>query len=134
MGSQLLFALGVTMIGMGAGMFAHGTLTATMELAREEDRGLALGAWGASQASAAGLAIALSGTLNDYLSALASRGALGEALVSQATSFACVYVLEIILLFATVIAIGPLVRGALQRGPMPSLKSLDAIETGGSRS
>ncbi len=110
MDSTGLFGFGVTLIGGGAGMFAHGTLTATMALAKPQDRGLALGAWGAAQATAAGLAIALSGAINDLGTALATSGALGEALVTPATGFAMVYVIEIVLLLATVVAIGPLVR------------------------
>ena len=105
-----LFGFGVTLIGGGAGMFAHGTLTATMGLAKPQDRGLALGAWGAAQATAAGLAIALSGAINDLGTALADSGALGEALVTPATGFAMVYAIEIVLLLATGGAIGPLVR------------------------
>ena len=110
MDSTGLFGFGVTLIGGGAGMFAHGTLTATMALAKPQDRGLALGAWGAAQATAAGLAIALSGAINDLGTALATSGALGEALVTPATGFAMVYAIEIVLLLATVVAIGPLVR------------------------
>ena len=105
-----LFALGVMLIGLGAGMFAHGTLTATMGLARPQDRGLALGAWGAAQATAAGLAIGLSGAINDLGAAIAATGALGEALVDPATGYGIVYAIEIVLLLATVVAIGPLVR------------------------
>lgn len=108
--SPTLFSLGVALIGLGGGLFAHGTLTASMEAARPEDRGLALGAWGAAQATAAGLAIAASGLVNDAGSALALSGALGDALISPATGYAIVYVVEIILLFATAVAIGPLVR------------------------
>jgi BCD family chlorophyll transporter-like MFS transporter len=93
-------------------MFAHGTLTATMALAAAQDRGLALGAWGAAQATAAGLAIGLSGTINDLCAGLAVTGAFGEALIDPATSYAIVYGLEIVLLFATLIVIGPLVRSS----------------------
>jgi BCD family chlorophyll transporter-like MFS transporter len=108
--SSKLFGLGVTLIGLGGGLFAHGTMTASMETAAPKDRGLALGAWGAAQATAAGLAIAASGFLNDVAASLAARGALGEALVGPATSYGVVYVVEILLLLATVIVIGPLVR------------------------
>jgi hypothetical protein len=44
--------------------------------------GLALGAWGASQATSAGLAIALGGTLRDWINTLAMRGDLGETLAT----------------------------------------------------
>lgn len=110
--SSALFSMGVTLIGVGGGLFAHGTLTASMETAQPEDRGLALGAWGAAQATAAGLAIAASGFINDAGSTLALRGTLGEALISPATGYTIVYVVEILLLVATVVAIGPLVRVA----------------------
>lgn len=110
MESSLLFGIGVTLIGLGGGLFAHGTLTASMSLAPAEDRGLALGAWGAAQATAAGLAIALSGVIHDFVSSLALSGGMGEALTNASTGYSFVYSIEIILLFATLVAIGPLVR------------------------
>jgi BCD family chlorophyll transporter-like MFS transporter len=106
-----VFGVGVGLIGFGGGLFAHGTLTASMNAARPEDRGLALGAWGAAQATAAGLAIAASGMINDAGSALAVSGAFGEPLADPVTGYILVYGLEILLLLATVIAIGPLTRG-----------------------
>ncbi len=120
--SPSLFALGVMLIGVGGGFFAHGTLTASMELARPEDRGLALGAWGAAQATAAGLAIASSGFLHDVGQQLAERGDLGEALQASVTGYSIVYALEIALLFATLVTIGPLVRFA--RAPRPKTFNL----------
>jgi BCD family chlorophyll transporter-like MFS transporter len=108
--SPLLFGAGVMLIGFGGGLFAHGTLTASMEAADPQTRGLALGAWGAAQATAAGLAIAASGLINDIGGALARSGALGEALHGPATGFALVYATEIALLVVTLAAIGPLVR------------------------
>ncbi len=110
--SALLFGAGVALIGFGGGLFAHGTLTATMSLARPEDRGLALGAWGAAQATAAGLAIAFSGVGHDGFSALAMQGAFGEGLIDPAVGYSFIYVIEICLLFATLIAIGPLVQSS----------------------
>ena len=119
--SALAFGLGVALIGFGAGMFAHGTLTASMALAAPKDRGLALGAWGAAQATAAGLAIAFSGIANDTIGSLASRGALGETLIDPATGYAFVYGLEVLLLLATLVAIGPLVkRGSAQTFTVPA--------------
>ena len=44
--SAALFGLGVALIGFGGGLFAHGTLTASMAASRPEDRGLALGRLG----------------------------------------------------------------------------------------
>ncbi|NEU11055.1 BCD family MFS transporter [Methylobacterium sp. BTF04] len=113
--SARLFTVGVTLIGLGGGLFAHGTLTASMSKAGPEDTGLALGAWGAVQASAAGLAIAASGILRDVGSYLATSGALGEGMNVPSTGYLIVYHLEIALLFATLIAIGPLVRDTAMR-------------------
>jgi BCD family chlorophyll transporter-like MFS transporter len=81
---------------------------------KREHVGLALGAWGAVQAGAAGLAIAGGGAIRDLVSSLATSGLLGEALATPATGYSVVYHIETYLLFATLIAIGPLVRPAKQ--------------------
>jgi BCD family chlorophyll transporter-like MFS transporter len=104
------FGVGVGLIGFGGGLFAHGGLTASMAFARPDARGLALGAWGAAQATAAGLAIALSGFINDAVGALAVNGALGEALAEPVIGYCAVYAIEILLLLAAIVAIGPLSR------------------------
>ncbi|EAQ96261.1 BCD family MFS transporter [Congregibacter litoralis] len=114
--SPFLFKVGAAFIGLGGGFFAVGTLTAAMALGNEEEKGLALGAWGAVQATAAGLAIALGGALRDYVTHLAVSGNLGSALMDPATGYSAVYHLEILLLFAALIALGPLVRGSRQIG------------------
>jgi BCD family chlorophyll transporter-like MFS transporter len=99
------------MIGFGAGLFAVGTLVAAMALDEGDGmHGLAIGAWGAVQATCAGAAIALGGALRDIVGGLAQAGVLGEALVGPGTGYGFVYHLELALLFATLIAIGPLVR------------------------
>jgi BCD family chlorophyll transporter-like MFS transporter len=116
--SALLFRIGTVLIGFGGGFFSVATLTAAMGLQVQEHNGLALGAWGAVQATAAGLAIAAGGGLRDVVSALAQQGALGSALGSPAVGYSFVYHLEIGLLFATLVAVGPLVRlGAQPRSP-----------------
>jgi BCD family chlorophyll transporter-like MFS transporter len=109
-GSPALFAMGVGLVGFGAGLFAHGTLTASMAMAKEDATGLALGAWGSVQALAAGVAIAAGGILSDSISAVAVSGRLGPALTGPATGYTAVYVIELGLLFATLVAIGPLAR------------------------
>ena len=113
-----IYLILVGLIGLGGGLFAHGTLTASMAKAGPEDTGLALGAWGAVQASAAGLAIAASGILRDLGAHLAESGRLGDALNLPSTGYLIVYHLEIALLFATLLAIGPLVRPE-SRAPLP---------------
>jgi BCD family chlorophyll transporter-like MFS transporter len=120
--APLLFRLGTPLIGFGAGLFSAGTLAAAMERDRGSFSGLALGAWGAAQAGAAGLAIAAGGALRDSVSALATHGAMGPALTSAAVGYGFVYHLEIGLLFMTLVAIGPLVRKARLAAPAPALE------------
>jgi len=108
--STPLFQIGTVLIGFGGGLFAVGTLTSAMALAAQGDSGLALGAWGAVQATAAGVAIMLSGSLRDLISHLAESGSLGPVLNAPSTGYSAVYHLEIALLFAALVAIGPLVR------------------------
>jgi BCD family chlorophyll transporter-like MFS transporter len=118
-----LFALGVALIGFGAGLFGHCTLTAAMGMARPGQIGMALGIWGAVQASAAGCAIALGGLIRDGVGELAARGVLGEALNNPSVGYSVVYHIEVYLLFATLIALGPLVRGTLAGKWRPSLSN-----------
>ncbi len=113
------FRLGTGLIGFGAGLFAVGTLIAAMSRDNGGQSGIALGAWGAVQASAAGAAIFLGGALRDLINALASRGVFGEGMVAPEAGYSFVYHLEIALLFATLIAIGPLVR-TVRVSPAPS--------------
>ncbi len=105
-----LFRCGTALIGFGGGLFAVGTLTAAMGFDQPGHVGLALGAWGAVQASASGIAVAAGGALRDGVSSLATEGALGSALTSPVTGYSFVYHLELYMLFAALIAIGPLVR------------------------
>ena len=96
--SLLLFALGTLCIGFGAGLFGHGTLTATMNQAPAGQAGLALGAWGAVQATSAGLAMGLGGIIRDLMALL----------VDSETAYASVYCLEVVLLLITLVAMQPL--------------------------
>jgi BCD family chlorophyll transporter-like MFS transporter len=111
----LLLGAGILGIGFGGGLFGVGTLSCAMALGTREGEGagLALGAWGAVQATAAGLATIVSGLMRDGISALALSGALGPALESRATAYSMVWHVEILLLFATLVAIGPLARRPL---------------------
>ena len=113
-----MFRLGAVAIGFGGGLFSVGTLTAAMRMEEKGFVGLALGAWGAVQASAAGLSIAGGGIVRDVVAGLAQAGALGDALASPATGYSFVYHIEMLLLFVTLIAIGPLVgRGSAVSHP-----------------
>ena len=104
-GSPVMLGLGASLIGFGGGLFAVGTLTAAMAISDAEEldgrTGLALGAWGAVQASAAGLAIALGAVIRDL------------------TSYAAVYGIEIFLLVAMIVTIGPLVGRGSHRSSSP---------------
>ncbi len=106
--SPAMFAAGVVLIGLGAGLFAHCTLTAAMAMAPLGQVGLTLGIWGAVQASAAGTAVAAGGLIRDGVAALAQAGKLGPTLAVPATGYVAVYAIEIALLFGTLVAIGPL--------------------------
>jgi BCD family chlorophyll transporter-like MFS transporter len=129
--SPALFRVGATVIGFGAGLFSVGTLTAAMNLENDGLNGLALGAWGAVQASCAGLAIAAGGAVRDIVSNLATHGALGTALSSPGTGYSFVYHVELYLLFATLIAIGPLVRAARRTPPKESSPRLGLADLPG---
>ncbi len=110
--SMLLFCTGVVLIGLGGGLFSVGTLTSAMALARDGKSGIALGAWGAVQATAVGFAVFAGGGLRDLVSSLSASGLLGPAMSVPATAYGVVYHLEIGLLFAALVAIGPLARYA----------------------
>ncbi len=115
-----LFRLGTCGIGFGSGLFAVGTLTAAMSLESKQHVGFALGAWGAVQATAAGLSVAGGGALRDLVGSLAMNGWLGSVLVSPATGYSAVYYTEMVLLFLALVAVGPLVRrSSLQRVQRP---------------
>ncbi len=108
--SAMIFRVGTAGIGFGGGLFAIGTLVAVMHMDVAGRFGLALGAWGAVQATAAGGGIALGGAIRDLVSTLAANGLLGEVAMGRpALGYTVVYHIEIALLFATLIAIGPLV-------------------------
>ena len=117
-GMPSLFAAGTALIGFGAGLFGHGTLTATMNRAPRSQAGLALGAWGAVQATAAGLAIALGGIVRDV-----AAFALGSHSRGEALAYEVVYGIEIALLMATLMTMLPLIRRA---DPVARLGEFDA--------
>lgn len=106
--SGVLFRIGTAGIGFGAGLFSVCTLIMAMTIVGEQHRGLSLGAWGAAQAFAAGLGIAIGGLIRDAVTDLAVSGAFGDVLTNPAVGYSVVYQLEIVLLFATLVALGPL--------------------------
>ena len=112
LGMTGLFLVGNFLIGFGAALFGHGTLTATMNRAPREQAGLALGAWGAVQATAAGVAVALSGAIRDVVTYLAARTGGVFGLSEVELGYFAVYGLEILLLIVTIVATLPLIRGS----------------------
>ena len=104
-----LFAAGVVGIGLGGGLFAVSTLIAAMGLADGARTGLALGAWGAVQATAAGLGMIVAGLVRDAAAAGAA-GAPASPLGGPAAGYLVVWHIEIAFLFATLAALGPLAR------------------------
>ena len=110
--STALFFAGAGLIGFGGGLFAIATLTVamTMPVGTLAGAGIALGAWGAAQATAQGLSILMGGTIRDVVGHLAASGILGTGLSDPSLGYSFVYHLEIGLLFATLVALGPLVR------------------------
>jgi BCD family chlorophyll transporter-like MFS transporter len=111
-GSAALFVAGVMAVGFGGGLFGHATLTATMTLAPKEQAGLALGAWGAVQATAAGAGVALGAPIRDL--AFASPGLV--AALGQAAGYSLVFAVEIALLLAALATTLPLLPRSGRRG------------------
>jgi BCD family chlorophyll transporter-like MFS transporter len=74
-----------------------------------ETAGMALGAWGAVQATCAGAGIALGGILRDIIAMLVQGDAPAATLAMRSTGYSTVYIIEIALLLAGLAALGPLV-------------------------
>jgi BCD family chlorophyll transporter-like MFS transporter len=113
--SIAVFKAGVLLVGFGGGLFSVGMLVNAMTYGDARLSGLALGAWGAVQATCAGLAMALGGLLRDGVDALAQAGALGSVLNTPVTGYSFVYHLEMYLLLVVLIALGPMARRGLNR-------------------
>jgi BCD family chlorophyll transporter-like MFS transporter len=108
--SPNIFRFGAFLIGFGGGLFAVATLSSAMNVETRGYTGLALGAWGAVQATAGGLAIAAGGALRDIIAHYGALGYLGEVLAEPANAYGMVYHIEIFLLFATLVVIGPMAK------------------------
>lgn len=104
-GGIWLFLAGTFAVGLGIGLFGHATLTATMRTAPADRIGLALGAWGAVQATAAGLGVALAGVVRDGLVAL--PGTFGSGVVGP---YNTVFALEALILIVAIAFAVPLLK------------------------
>ncbi|MEM9426283.1 MAG: PucC family protein [Pseudomonadota bacterium] len=110
-GGALVFLAGVLATGVGAGLFGHATLTATIRAAPENRIGLALGTWGAVQATCAGIGVALAGITRDILVHLPALGGL-----SPHAPYNYVFAFEIVFLVVALCVVVP------RAGPTPSMK------------
>ncbi len=110
-GGALVFLAGVLATGVGAGLFGHATLTATIRAAPDNRIGLALGTWGAVQATAAGIGVALAGITRDIIVQMPNLAGL-----SPAAPYNYVFAIEIAFLLLAIILAVPRGRAAQQKG------------------
>jgi len=115
-GASWVLQLGALFLGMGGGFFLVGTLTAAMELQGAEQNGLAMGAWGAVQATAMGIAVIGGGLIRDGAAFLAERQVLGPGFAGPGAGYMLVFQLEIVALFFAMVALGPLVVAGRKPG------------------
>ncbi|WP_317056868.1 PucC family protein [Roseovarius rhodophyticola] len=105
-GGILMFLVGTFLTGLGAGLFGHATLTATMRAAPKGQIGMALGTWGAVQATCAGIAVALAGIVRDVM-----LSASGPAGIAAHAPYNLVFMIEIVMLTLAVMVAVPLGLG-----------------------
>ena len=111
LGGPLVFMAGTFASGLGAGLFGHATLTATIRSAPEGRVGLSLGAWGAVQATCAGIGVAMAGVVRDIL--VTWSGKMG---LQPETPYNVVFTMEISFLVLAILVALPLVV-ARRNGP-----------------
>jgi BCD family chlorophyll transporter-like MFS transporter len=103
-GGAFVFCTGTLAIGLGAGLFGHGTLTATIRNAPKGQIGLALGAWGAVQATCAGIGVVLAGIVRDILVSTSDSAGL-----QISTPYNVVFTIEMAFLVVAILIAIPLV-------------------------
>ncbi len=113
-----MFLAGTFATGLGAGLFGHATLTATIRAAPSERTGLALGAWGAVQATAAGIGIALAGIVRDVIVGWQA----GAAGLTAQTPYTVVFMIELIVLLLAILVILPLIKSTGARTNKPDMR------------
>jgi BCD family chlorophyll transporter-like MFS transporter len=102
-----VFVAGTFLAGFGAAVFSHGTLVAAMRAAPREQVGLALGSWGAVQATAMGIAVMLGGVARDVLMA-----AGGPEMPPQ-FAYVPVFAFEMLLLVLALVVAAPVLRARI---------------------
>ncbi|MEM7752734.1 MAG: PucC family protein [Pseudomonadota bacterium] len=117
-GGSLAFLGGVLATGVGAGLFGHATLTATIRAAPENRIGLALGTWGAVQATCAGIGVALAGITRDIIVQMPALGGL-----SAHAPYTYVFGIEILFLIVALCVAIPV------RGKPSTMGATSSVET-----
>ncbi len=113
-GSTAIFLAGTLATGIGAGLFGHATLTATIRTSPRHQIGLALGTWGAVQATCAGIGVAMAGIVRDIIVEFQGVGGL-----SAYAPYNYVFAIEIAFLaLAVLVAVpGRGMRASVDREP-----------------
>jgi BCD family chlorophyll transporter-like MFS transporter len=120
MQSAALLMLGALLIGFGNGLFSIGTLLRVMALPNQGENGLALGAWGAVQATAAGLAMAMAGGIRDGVSSALSANSSAIHAVAPGAGYLAVYLVAVAGLLVLLVVLGPLAaRRRAEVRPVP---------------
>ena len=119
-GGPVLFLAGTLATGIGAGLFGHATLTATIQNAPKDKIGLSLGAWGAVQATCAGIGVALAGVIRDVLVGIPAEGGLSSAL-----PYNVVFMIEVLFLILAVLMAVPRGRRLVRSVVDKKAKSLE---------
>lgn len=120
-GGIFSFLLGTFLVGLGAGLFGHATLTATMRAAPKTRIGLALGAWGAAQATAAGIGVALAGVVRDIIVGL--QGTTGNG---AHVPYNAVFMIEGVTLIIAIIVMWPMIGSKARTGTTRRLDSTNS--------
>ncbi|MEL7105370.1 MAG: PucC family protein [Pseudomonadota bacterium] len=120
-----LFVAGTFATGLGAGLFGHATLTAAIRGADPDQIGLSLGAWGAVQATAAGIGVALAGVVRDLLIGVNTIAGL-----QPETPYNVVFMIEIaFLILAALVAMPLLARlGPAHTPPLAAAPQHNSVE------
>ncbi len=106
--SPPLLMLGALCIGFGNGLFSVGTLLRVMSLPHQGEHGLALGAWGAVQATCAGVAMAVAGFIRDAFTEPARSASAQSVDPLPGLGYVATYALAVIGLFVLLVVLGPL--------------------------
>jgi len=116
-----LLMAGALLIGFGNGLFSIGTLLRVMALPHRGEHGLALGAWGAVQATAAGLAMLVAGGIRDGFAAVTAQGGPSAAASAlPGAGYLAVYFVALAGLLVLLVVLGPLAaRSRAEVRPVP---------------